>query len=138
MYPAFGHIIIRTLKESEEKYRMLFHNAGDAIVVCGMELRMLAVNKLACKRYGYTESEMISTTFNMLIKPDHNVYVKDWLAKLDEYGYALFETIHECKDGTYIPTEVNAQQIIWNGRPAILSICRNITDRKKRNMKIFI
>jgi putative nucleotidyltransferase with HDIG domain len=48
-----------------------------------------------------------------------------------EHGHLSFETVHQRKDGSLIPTEVSARRIAWDGQPVMMSICRDITERKQ-------
>lgn len=127
----FGNVISKKLQESEEKYRVLLNNAGDAIIIHNHELNILAVNSIACRRYGYSEMEMLAGKITMLGVKQDPIKEKDFLQKLDEFGYVQIETIHKCKDGTLIPTEVNSQGSVWDGKQVILTICRDISKRKK-------
>jgi PAS domain S-box-containing protein len=118
-------------RESEEKYRLLFNNAADAIYVVDEDARMLAVNPLACEQLGYTEAELMSMTIDLLDSPEQARYIPERIARLMEQGYLMFETVLQRKDGSPVSTEVSARKINWNGRPAIMSICRDITERKQ-------
>ena len=109
----------------------MFDSAGDAIFVVDATARMLAVNQLACERFGYTHAELMSMTVGQVDSSAEAPYAADRMARLMEHGYLAFETVHQRKDGSLIPTDVNARRIIWDGQPAIMSICRDITDRKR-------
>ena len=119
------------LRESEEKYRMLFDGAGDAIFLHDAEERILAANTMACEQYGYTQSELLSMTIRMVDTSDRGIHAQERIARLMEQGDIKFETLHRRKDGSFIPTEVNARRMTWHGQPAIMSICRDITERKR-------
>ncbi|KKK86899.1 hypothetical protein LCGC14_2758630, partial [marine sediment metagenome] len=55
-------VIQETLRESEEKYRTLFDNAADAIVISDEEGNFLEVNRVACERFGYSKEEFTHMT----------------------------------------------------------------------------
>lgn len=132
----FEYILKRMLTESEQKYRMIFDSARDSIIVHDMSLQILAVNAIACKRYGYSKAELMSLPLDKLEKQGGDAHFRDQKGLIDNCGYALHETIHCTKNGMEIFMEVSAQKMIWNGRPAILSVCRDITDRKKDEKEI--
>ena len=119
------------LRKSEEKHRLLFESAGDAIFIHDAEGRMLAINPLACERLGYTHEALMSMTVDQVDTPEEARQAPDRIARLMAKGHLTFETFHLHKDGSLIPTEVSARLITWEGQPAMMSICRDITERKR-------
>jgi len=118
------------LRESEQKYRALFDGAGDAIFIHNAE-RMLAVNPLACERLGYTQPELLAMPPSAVDTPEQSQYVPERTASLLAQGHLTFETEHQRKNGSRVPTEAISRMITWEGHPAIMSICRDITERKQ-------
>ncbi|MBN2026940.1 MAG: PAS domain S-box protein [Actinobacteria bacterium] len=47
------------LRESEEKYRLIYDFTGEAIYTYDTELRIIGVNKIACELIGYSEEEIL-------------------------------------------------------------------------------
>ena len=121
----------KALKENEEKYRVLFECAADAILILGFDKRILAVNQVACDRYDYSESEMLMMYIDQVVTAAESQIIPQQIEHLIWKGHYKFETIHQRKGGSLIPTEVNARRITWNGKPAIIGICRDITERKQ-------
>ncbi len=119
------------LQESEEKYMTLFDNAGDAIFICDEGARILAANPRACERLGYTHAELLSMTIDQVNSEEEAPRAPDRIALLMERGHLSYETAHRRRDGSLIPTDVNARRITWDGRPAMMSICRDIGERKQ-------
>jgi PAS domain S-box-containing protein len=122
------------LKESEEKYRTLFDSASDAIFIHDEKGRILSANRTACEQLGYTYPEILSMTVNQVDSPKEALLALNRIAHLMKYGHISFETEHLCKDGSLIPMEVRAQQIIWDGQHVVMSICRNISERKNSEL----
>jgi diguanylate cyclase (GGDEF)-like protein/PAS domain S-box-containing protein len=119
------------LRESEIRYRTLFDSAADAIFVHDLRGRFFDVNRVACERYGYSKKEFLQMTPQDIMAPEQ---VKTTLERVEEtqkQGYFLYDTVHVRHDGTNIPTEVSSQIIEYRGRPAVLSIARDITERKQ-------
>ena len=119
------------LRESEEKYRQIFENAGDAIFISDEQGRILAANPLACERLGYTHAELTAMTIDQVDTPTEACHAAARTAHLLKHGQHAFETVQQCKDGTPVATEVHARRILWNGQPAMISICRDIRERKR-------
>ncbi len=119
-------------EENEKKQRILFESAGDAIFLHDAKSpRILAVNQRACEQLGYTLSELVTLSPDAVDSPEQSRLMPERIAKLVDQGHLTFETIHQRKDGSLVPTEVSAKLIIWDRQPVIMSICRDITERKK-------
>jgi PAS domain S-box-containing protein len=117
------------LKRSEQYYRMLFEQAHDAIIIFSPEgQKVLDVNRRACDLYGLTRGEFIGLSLNTVSKniPHGNYNVK---ATLQKGYYHNFQSVHYKKDSNEMLIEINASVISYKGKPAILSINRDITDR---------
>ncbi len=119
------------LQASEEKYRALFDSAGDAIFIHGPNEQILAVNAMACEQYGYTPAEFLSMQVNMVDSMDQGANVSERISRLLERGRLHFESVHRLKNGSLISVDVKARRIMWNNQMAVMSICRDITKRKR-------
>ncbi len=124
------------LRESELKYRLLFDGAGDAIFIHDEEGRMLAVNQAACERLGYSLDELMAMTIDQVDSPEEAPRAPQRIAGLMAEGRLDFETVHRAKDGSLIATEVCARRTIWEGRPAMMSTCRDVRERKQAQKEI--
>ncbi len=121
----------KALLESEAKHRLFFENAGDVIFIHDVQAKILAANPMACERLGYTHAELMSMTIGQVDTQEEAQKFPDRTAWLMEHGHLMFETVHRHKDGITIPTEVSTRLIAWEGKPAAMSICRDITERKR-------
>jgi two-component system, cell cycle sensor histidine kinase and response regulator CckA len=119
------------IQKSEKKFRSVFDNASDPIFILNMQGRMLEVNSLACERLGYTHSELMSMTLGQIDAPEERQHIPERISRLMEFGRIVFETVHQRKDGFPIPVEVSARRITWDDQPAVISICRDISERKR-------
>ena len=119
------------LRQSEMKFRTLFDNTSDGLVIHDLEGRILEVNPLACEQRGYTREELLHMTVADLDAQEHRDRIQDRIQGIQERGHLLFETAHVTKNGTTIPVEVSARPIEFEGKPAILGILRDLTERKE-------
>jgi PAS domain S-box-containing protein len=53
----------RRLRESEERFRMTFENASVGVCATGLDGRFLHVNPALCQMLGYSEEELLQTTW---------------------------------------------------------------------------
>ena len=119
------------LRASEKKHRLLFENAGDMVFFISEEGQILDANPMAVKLLGYTRLELMSMTLQQIDSPEDRLHIADRTARLIQEGHLTFQTALQRKDGSLIPIDVNARRIVWDGKPAFLSICRDITERKQ-------
>jgi PAS domain S-box-containing protein len=119
------------LRESEERYRSLFDSTNDAIFIHDMGRRFLEVNKVLCELLGYSREELLQMTPADISSPEYASQVVPRLAELRQVGHAFFESAYVRRDGTIIPIELSARIIEFKGKPAVLSVARGITERKR-------
>lgn len=120
------------LKESEATFRTVFNSVGDAIFIHDFDGKVIEVNRLVCKRLGYSLDELLNMTLVDLNTPDQARLIPERLEELRQEGYVRFETTHITKDGTIIPCEVISRTIDYKGKGVIISTARNISVRKQR------
>jgi two-component system, OmpR family, sensor histidine kinase KdpD len=120
-----------SLKESEEKFRMLFNNASDGIVIHDMEVRILEVNQAICDRLGYSRDELLQMTIMEIETPDYAAMLKGKIKELLAEQHVFFESAVVHRDGMIIPIELSSRLIEFEGNRAVLSIIRDITVRKR-------
>ncbi len=124
------------LQESEEKFRMLFNNAIDPILLFevsddGMPGKFLEVNDIACSKLGYSREELLGMNLFDVSTPEDINDLPKIFKKLLQQEHATFEKIHIAKNGLKIPVEINSHVFHWNGRRFVQAIARDITDRKR-------
>ncbi|MFA5413949.1 MAG: PAS domain S-box protein [Methanoregula sp.] len=122
--------------DREEKFREIFNNVNDAIHLHevgddGFPGKFIDVNDVACRMMQYSRDEMLQHGPLDFATQYHSRPVDTIFEELRTVGQATFETGHRRKDGTILPVEVNAHKIVLQGRPVVLSVVRDITDRKK-------
>ncbi|MFC1890880.1 PAS domain S-box protein [Thermodesulfobacteriota bacterium] len=120
------------LKESEERYRMMFEHAGFAITIVNAETgERVAFNKVAHESLGYTYAEYRDLqTANQNVSETTNE-VKEHFREIIEKGSDVFETQHRTKDGEIRDMLMSAVPILIGGEIFIQSIRIDITDRKQ-------
>jgi diguanylate cyclase (GGDEF)-like protein/PAS domain S-box-containing protein len=119
------------LRSSEADYRGLFESAHDAIVIFETDDQViLEANNRACEIYGYSRTELVGMSLWRIVKDaaGGSQRLRDLLAGK---GEASFEAAHLRKDGAEMTVEVNAAVVTHQGRPAVLYISRDVTERKR-------
>jgi PAS domain S-box-containing protein len=120
------------LRESEERYRVIFEQAADSIVLIDAETGALVeFNDRAHENIGYTREE-----FEKLRIPDFEVIesaeeVAKHVEKIIKEGADTFETKHRTRGGEIRDIQVNSRAISIRGRDFVQSIWHDITERKR-------
>lgn len=119
------------LRESEERYRTILDQAGDAVFMHDETGRLLEVNRKACQNLGYSREELLSKSVGD-IDPDAIQAGRDRLWNAILAGACeTFESRHMRKDGTAMPVEVTLGSVRLPQGPVVLGLARDITDRKR-------
>lgn len=123
------YILDKTLSEH------LFDNARDILLIISeTDGTILKANKAAIDIYGYSCDEIEGMSIYRIRKEDPKVINSQMDSAIKEG--ILFETVHYKKDGSEIPVEVSSVGIPGKKQGIILSIVRDITERKEKEEKI--
>jgi PAS domain S-box-containing protein len=122
------------LRESEERFRGTFENAGVGIAHADLTGRWLRLNEKLCGILGYSCEELLQKTFQDVTYPDDLPASLDHFDRLlrgDIPSYAL-EKRYVRKNGTPVWTEVSVSfQRDAAGTPAyMIAIIQDISERK--------
>lgn len=122
----------QALRESEEKYRLLFSAEKDAILICdSRSFELTDVNKAAAALYGYEHEKLLGlNVVELLTAPDQ--FRKDLDAILSGKK-ELLTSEHRHKDGTTLQVEITAGTFDWRGQQLLVLIVRDSSEREKIN-----
>jgi len=118
------------LRRSEDKFRLIFNSTNDAVFVMDLDGQFLEINQVMCDHVGYKRQELLKMTVRDISAADA-AQVEKRLRQIVQDRYAVFETVHVRRDGMAVPVEVSARTIEYDGKPAILSVDRDITERRQ-------
>jgi PAS domain S-box-containing protein len=121
----------QALRDAENRYRTLFNTAADAIFITDLEGQVLEVNEEACSRLGYTREELLHLTVGDVTSLQSFARRPEILEQLQVTDHLVFENELVTRDGQIIPPETSSRLVEIQGRPAVLSITRDITERKQ-------
>ena len=109
----------------------LFEGIDDAVFVHDLQGRILEVNPAACQRLGYTRDELLRMNTRDIDVPEFAEGFPDRLQQQLAAGQFRCEGRHRTKDGRIIPVDINTSAIVIDGKPAVLAVMRDITERKR-------
>jgi PAS domain S-box-containing protein len=113
-----------------ELYRQLHDHVRDIILVIDADTgRIVEANRAAEQAYLYTREELLQLAIYDL-RLETPPSVTDQMRSADRQG-SLFETFHRRKDGSVFPVEVSSRGETLEDSRYLLSIIRDITERKR-------
>jgi PAS domain S-box-containing protein len=124
------------LKQSEGHFQTLFNNSSDDIFVIDFSGNFIEVNQVACDNLGYTHEEFLNMNV-IQIKPEHlKANVEKNISMIKNFGQHRYESENLARDGHTIPVEMKSRVIDFRGKQVILTISRDISERKEIEDKI--
>jgi PAS domain S-box-containing protein len=118
-------------QETLSRYELLASHSRDVVLfVRRDDGRILDANAAALSTYGYSRDELLSLSIRELRPPDTRILTEEQMAIADSRGI-LFETVHRRKDGSTLPVEVSSGGATIGGVRMLMSVVRDITERKR-------
>jgi PAS domain S-box-containing protein len=130
----YGTILdITDRKQQEAQYRLLFDNNPNPMWIFDQQtLQFLAVNRAMERKYGYAAAELLTMQVTQLRPPEDVPALLQLVSQLsaNEFEGYVGEWKHRTQAGTEFDVEIISHRIVWQGKPAIFSLGRDISDRK--------
>ena len=121
----------RKLRESERRFRLLFEQETDAIIIFDTASRAIAdVNEAVLHLYGYEKDELVGMDLMLLM--DNENYASLYRAFTDDRDgstFILLRQEHRKKNGEAVPVSCRGRMIELNGRQHLFCSVRDITER---------
>jgi PAS domain S-box-containing protein len=124
------------LEQSEKHFQTLFNNSSDEIFVIDFNGNFIEVNQVACDSLGYSGEEFLKMNIRGIKTEKYLENVEKNIQKITQFGQYRYESENQAKDGKVIPVEMKSRVIDYKGGQAILTIARDITERKEIEEKI--
>ena len=121
------------LKESEERYRQLVELSPDAIVV-HQESKFTYLNPAAVNLWGAaTAEELIGKSIFEVVHPDYCSHVSERVDYIERFNKPTPLVEQKCLrlDGSEIHVEVTGLPFTSEGKSAVLSVFRDVTEKKQ-------
>jgi len=121
------------LEESETRYRQLYEAITDGILITDAETKNFKyANPAMCRMLGYTENELKAMSLGDIHLKEDFQKVSAEFEKLSSGDDTIIPDIL-ClrKDGNIFYADIHPTQIIFDGRPYLMALFRDITERKQ-------
>lgn len=144
---VFGEIITERKKaeelieQSEKKYRELFRVNKDGITIHFQQTvtapgSFIEVNEAAPKILEYSMEEMLFLTpldLEPAVSEEQLIFRN---MELEAFGTTSYETTFRNKSGRHVFVDISSQKVLYDDKPAIMTIIRDITDRKQHETEL--
>ncbi len=128
----------KVLRESEEKFRSIFDNANDGILIAGIPTKKFCgANKTICGMLGYEREELLGLGVEE-IYPDRDLsrIIEDF-AKLAGGEKTIAENLPVLrKDGTVFYADVSSSVITLEDEQCVIGVFRDITERRQAEERL--
>ena len=128
----------KSLRISENDFRAMAENANDGFILATGEGVHVYANERFAQISGYSVAELLKIGSRELT-PRYEVeaIMKKYQKRLaGEDVPTQYEAHLVRKDGVIIPIEVSASKTTWHGKPVVLEIISDISERKKEDDKV--
>jgi two-component system, cell cycle sensor histidine kinase and response regulator CckA len=103
--------------------------APTSVMVHDADGHILYGNSKAFELHGYSSEEFLRLNLRDLLPADAQTLLSTRIRQIQETGHAPFEVSHLRKDGSAFPLHVHARTAEWEGKPVILSVQTDLTER---------
>ncbi len=121
----------RVTQAHQEQLRVVVEALGEALIIYDAAGVILQVNHATERSLGYSPGDLIGKPLEE-VQPQAT---QEWLAmqsRLLQEGTRTIETNYHGKNGEVIPVEVKVDSFAFEGQSRVVSVARDITDRKEQ------
>ncbi|MBN1252026.1 MAG: PAS domain S-box protein [Bacteroidales bacterium] len=137
------NILIKKLEQtkealllSEKKFKFLFDYSSDEIFLSDLRGNFIEVNQVACDSLEFDKQELLKMKFTDIKTPKYKQLVYHNIEKIKELGKFTYESEHVSKSGIIFPVEMKSRIINYEEKEAIISVARNISERKEMEKEL--
>jgi sigma-B regulation protein RsbU (phosphoserine phosphatase) len=123
------------LRESEQRYRLLWENSTDAVVLINADDGVEFANPAVEEIFGYKAEEIVSQQFSVLlaeqVRAEYRAWSEPYLrGQQTKAKHQPTETLGRRKDGKEVIVEIGFSPMELQGRQFLVAFIRDITERK--------
>lgn len=118
------------------KFRSLFNEAQDAIVITDENGKIIETNPAASKLLGYSHRKLSTFYIADIDDPTYSLTMNQRLERIKRDKRSFFETIWLTKQNVKKPVEINLSSFTLNGKTYLLNLVRDISERRKSESEL--
>jgi len=124
------------LLKINERFRLLFEHAPDAIYLARLDGRLVDCNLAATTQTGYSREELLQMTIMDVDARENSQSLQAFVDAFGELPSIGIETTHRRKDGSLFEVEVHVVMTEFEHERRLLGFARDITARKKADQML--
>ena len=124
------------LRENERRYRTLFSQAMDGILLLDAEGNIVDVNSSFARMHGYTIDALLRMNLRELDTPETLALAPEKIRQVLAGETLGFEVEHYHQDGHILPLDVAASAMDIGGEMYVLAFHRDITERRRAEQEL--
>jgi PAS domain S-box-containing protein len=125
------------LKESEERFRVIFELSPAGIILIDKHGTIMEVNSSFCSNLGYSRDEIIGKNIRLFAMPEKENEIEHNIQSILSGKTLRHEINNIKKDGTKCVIAIYETMILLpDGQPGILSVSNDITDKKTAQIEL--
>jgi diguanylate cyclase (GGDEF)-like protein/PAS domain S-box-containing protein len=122
------------LRRSEQRFRSLFEQAGDSILITDRDLQVVAANASACATFGYSAEEFVGSSAHLV--DSGFPYDLALLESLRTGQTHLLRITKRRRDGSTFPAEVRVSRFEDDGQEFFQAIIRDLSEREEAERRL--
>jgi len=124
------------LRASEEQYRAMFDASIDGLALWSPGGEIVDINPALWRMYGYTREEFLGVSTETSDRPARGPALSRILRSAPNGEPFHAEVTDQRKDGSALELEVHGIPIQYRAKPHVLTIARDITDKKRASEQL--
>ncbi len=134
LHQAFDQMLMNLLTaEEKSRYKELLGNVDDAVYLIDINGGIVEANEATYTRLGYSETPFSGLSIKDLFPAEEATSFIDQLAPptdTHQRTKKIIDTYHIRRDGSRFPVEISSRSILYRGRPSLLHVARDLTQRE--------
>ena len=123
-------------RENEERVRSLLDHAADGVLVHDADGRFVDVNQAACDALCYTRGELLRLRIADIELGLEDPGSRSLWRRLEPGERVQHDALYRRKDGSTYPVEVRIGIFEWSGRPLVVVLARDVSERKRLEQQL--
>ncbi|NBC81749.1 MAG: PAS domain S-box protein [Bacteroidetes bacterium] len=125
------------LIQSEQKFRNIFNNSTDGIIIINEKKKIIEANNVILDNTNLPKEKLLGIKIQELVPKAYKKTINKRLNKIFKNDVVpLLEMEYKNKNGQLRPIEVNSKRIHFEGKNAVLTIIRDLTERRHYEKRV--